>query len=261
MKVRKLHLYGELAEEFGAEHEVAAQTIGEALRIVGCNHAEFLPRIRRGHFHVAIGSGRVGYHKGTGRVTRGSSKAQEVLAHQYAVPRSNGDWHLVPALVGSKSRTLKTVFTIIAGGALLATGIGGAVAAGTGGLQGALFGASTGFLGLSYGTVTLLGAGLFLGGLSQILAPTPKTDTSERKPTAFSFDGPGERDDEGGPIPIIIGEVITGGIRIASSIETTAGVYSPYGNPFGDGGYVPGGSGSGSVFADIVLQSYNLANP
>lgn len=216
MSLRTLHLYGDLADRYGAQHEVCAPTISEAIRIVDCNHPGFSLNLRRRQFHVGIGDG---------------DDVQELPQHHLFVPRSRGDWHLIPAAAGGKSRTMKTVFSIVVGGALLATGIGGALGAAQGTLSGtgatislgtqAGFAASTGFLGLSYGTVALMGAGVFLGGLNQLLTPTPKMDTGSKKPTSFSFDGPGEVDDEGGPIHLILGEVITGGVRIASAVEST----------------------------------------
>lgn len=211
MQVRTLHLYGTLADRYGSEHPVAAPTISEALRIVDCNHPGFCNTVRRGRYHIAIGSSDL-------------DEAEELPVHHLFVPRSAGDWHLIPVTEGGKSGTAKTIFSIVVGGALLATGIGGAVGAGafaSGGASTAVaFGTST-FMGLSYGTITLMGAAVFLGGINQLLAPAPKADTSEKKPTAWAFDGPGEVDDEGGPIHLILGEVVTGGIRAASSVEST----------------------------------------
>ena len=208
MTARKLHLYGTLAERYGAVHEVACGTVSEAVRIVDCNHVGFCRDIRKMKFHIATGPS--------------LDDCEEMPEHQLFIPRSTGgDWHLVPAIEGAKGKTGKIIFSIIVGGALLATGIGGAAFGAFGAAGSATAATATGFLGLSYGTVALMGAGIFLGGLNMLLMPTPQTDTSEKKPTSFSFDGPGEVDDEGGPIHIIIGEVITGGIRIASSVEST----------------------------------------
>lgn len=250
----KLHLYGELADRFGATHEVAAKTLYEALRIVDCNHMGFMHAVRRKNFHVAFGRNRLNVtDKG---VSRGRSQAKELHPHQLTVPRSPGEWHLVPAFEGSKSRGFKTIFSIVVGGALLATGIGGALGVlnATGGAAAGVtaanaFAVSSGFLGLSYGTLTLIGASMFLGGLNRVLAPTPKADTSEKKPTAFGFDGPAEIDDEGGPVPILIGECIISGVRIGSSIEATSGIsygtgtVGGAGNPSSGGGAGYGGGG------------------
>lgn len=223
--LRKVHLHGHLAERFGKTHVVASRTISEALRVIECNEPGFLIAVRRSHFHVLHGD-------------RTMKRSREVHPHQLFVPRERGDWHLVPVMTGGKGRTGKAIFSIIVGGALLATGIGGALAgaqatlAGTGatisvGGLGAGLGATAG-LGLSYGTLALMGAGFFLGGINQLLAPTPKGSTANEKPTSFTFSGPESMDDEGGPIPLVFGEVICSGVRIASAITGTAGsVYVP----------------------------------
>lgn len=211
MTARKLHLYGDLAEQFGPVHDVVATTLTEAVQIVTCNHPTFRSVVRRGNWHVAIGG-------------EDLDDAREMLPHHLTVPSSRGDWHLVPVIAGGKSRTGKIIFSIIVGGALLATGIGGAISAGWAGAGvggGIQFAASTGVLGLSYGTVALMGASVFLGGISQLLSPVPQTSTASKSPTSFSFDGPTEVEDEGGPIHIILGEVITAGIRAAASIEAS----------------------------------------
>lgn len=253
----KLHLYGPLADRYGAEHEVpVGVTILDAVRIVECNHPGFLMNVRRGKFHVAVGNGRVGYNVNDNEVDieLGDSKATEVQLHQIAVPRSTGEWHLVPALTGEKSRTAKIIFMVVVGGALLATGVGGALAGaalpGTGASLGLGFGLglSTGVLGLTYGTVALMGAAFLLGGINMLMTPTPKSDTGERKPTAFSFDGPSEVEDEGGPIPILIGELMIGGVKIASSINSFGGaptnMKSSTRGAIGSGGGVTGNPGT-----------------
>jgi predicted phage tail protein len=243
--LRKLHLYGEMADIYGPEHDVCAATIGEAIRIVDCNHPGFNIYLRRRQFHLARGTGRITYSED--EITLGDSTVVEVLPHQYTVPQSNGDWHLIPAMQGSKSRSLKTVFSVVVGGALLATGVGGAAFGAFGAAPSATFATSTGFLGLSYGSVALLGASLFLGGINQLLAPSPTTSTEERTPTSFGFDGPSEIEDEGGAIPIIIGEVITGPVRVAASITTAAIGSGNYRNVGGKLGPVPKeGFGPGS---------------
>ena len=245
--MRTLHLYGELADTYGGSHEVAAATIPEALRIVECNHPGFLRVVRKQRFHVATG---------------GVNEEVEMLLHHIFMPTSHGDWHLVPALEGGKS-TLKVIFSIVIGGALLATGIGGAIGAGAAASGGALGGASagllgaglsTGVLGLSYGSVALLGASFFLGGISQLLTQTPKGDTGEKKPTSFSFEGPAETDDEGGPLQIIVGEVICSGIRAASAVESTnsASISQYFGS--GDGG----GGGESSYLDGIYGSKYDF---
>lgn len=202
MEARTLHLHGALATTYGPTHEVVASSLPDALRIVDCNHPGFLSRVRVGSFHCLHGSDAL-------------EESQELAEHQVLLPRATGDFHLVPVAEGGKGRTGKMIFSIVVGGALLATGIGGAAIFGTGSTG--LFVAGTS-IGLSFGSLALMGGAMLLGGISQLLTPSPKTDTTDRKPTSFTFSGPGSVDDEGGPIPLIYGEVVTGGVAIASSL-------------------------------------------
>jgi predicted phage tail protein len=271
MALSKLHLYGPLAERYGEDHEIPlGVTILDAVRIVECNYPGFLMEVRKGRFHIAVGDGRVGFDNDNGEVVElCGSKAKEVYQHQLCVPRSTGEWHLIPALTGEKSRTAKTIFSIVVGGALLATGIGGALGAaalpGTGASLGLGFGlGQTAFLGLSYGTVALMGAGFLLGGLNMLMTPTPKTNTADKKPTSFAFDGPGEIDDEGGPVPILVGEAIIGGVRIASAITSEGAGSNGGANKDGPvvtpiGGSTSGsgdGSGTGSGNGSVNFHEY-----
>jgi predicted phage tail protein len=163
------------------------------------------------------------------------------MPHQISLPREQGDFHLIPVAAGSGGRTGKIIFSVIIGGALLATGIGGAVAAASGGFAGmssvaAGFAASSGVLGLSYGTLALMGTAFLLGGINMLLTPTPKE--VDNKPTAFTFGGPAGISDEGGPVPLVYGEVIWAGVAVASSIRNGS---APFGGGWGGGGAGGGG--------------------
>ena len=219
MTLRTLHLYGDLAKTYGKKHTVASAVMVEALRIVDCNHPGFLRRVHRGQFHCLRGA----------KTLKGSS---EMHPHHVIIP-VEGDLHLIPVATGAKSRTAKIIFSVIVGGALLATGIGGALAplASGGGFGGGAVALGV-HLGVTYGTVALMGAGLLLGGISMLLTPVPK-DPGERKPTSFTFDGPLNAGNEGGPIPLLYGELIVGGVTIASDISSSASGYNAGGTATG----------------------------
>lgn len=241
-ELRKLYLYGSLAQTYGAEHEVAADSLPAALRIADCNYPGLLNRIQRGQFHCLHGGADI-------------EEATELHEHQVTLPRARGDFHLVPVAEGAKGRSGKIIFQIVVGGALLATGVGGALGAfGTAASQAGVtgFAASTGFLGLTYGTTALMGAALFLGGISQLLTPVPKVGSDERDPTAFTFGGPAQVNTEGGAVPLAYGEVIWSGITVAASIKNGyGGSYGGYGYP--DSGYGYGGGSSSYGFHRVSL--------
>jgi predicted phage tail protein len=230
-QLRNLHLYGDLAKVYGKTHKVFAPTFKDALRIVDCNHPGFLRRVGRGQWHCLRGH-------------RTLKHSFEMAEHHVSLPL-NGDFHLIPVAAGGKGRTAKIIFTIIIGGALLATGIGGAL--------GAFGAAATGLgvagtsLSLSFTTLALMGGGLLLGGLSMLLTPTPKDSNADAKKTSFTFDGPVNTADEGSAIPVLYGELIVGGVTIASDVRNGYGTMGGGGTTksgFGGSGVTIGG-GSG----------------
>lgn len=237
-QTRTLHLYGDLAKRFGKTHKVCVETLSEAIRIVECNHPGFLRRVRNGQFHCLRGD-------------KTLKRSTEMHPHQTVIP-SRGDLHLIPVASGAKSRGLKIVFSIVVGGALLATGIGGALGAFGAGATG--LGVAGTSLAISFTTLSLMGAGILLGGLSMLLAPTPKGE-GERKQTSFTFDAPVNAGDEGGPVPLLYGELIVGSVTIASDIRTGYGSfnggttgYTKFGSG-GTGTTVGGGTGTFDTFS------------
>jgi predicted phage tail protein len=243
MTLRTLHLYGDLAKKYGKNHRVAAGSLHEAVRIVECNHPGFLLRVRRGTFHCLHGD-------------KTLKRSTEMMEHQVVLPRATGDFHLIPVAAGAKSRTGKIIFSIVVGGALLATGIGGAVAGGAfaagGATTTAAFGASA-FMGISYGTVALMGASIFLGGLSMLLTPAPKVNSENQKPTSFTFSGPVNAGDEGSAIPLVYGHIITGSVTIASDIRSGYGSMAYGSGGDGGGGGMNYGGGFGAY--DYVVNN------
>lgn len=245
--LRKLYLYGDLAEKFGKVHDVFAATIPEAITIINCNFSNFSMTVRLGNFFCVKGDD----------LETGSQMSEKELAFY----TQNSDFHLVPVAYGQAQgkSTGKLILSIVVGGALLATGIGGALAAGmasagagtaaaAGGMAaftagaGAAAGGIAGMVGLSYGSLALMGASLLLGGISQLLSPQPQVDTSSDAPSSFTFDKPMNVNREGTAIPLIFGKKVrVGGITIASALtSTTSGAIltSNYSNNmWGDFGY------------------------
>lgn len=92
----------------------------------------------------------------------------------------------------------------------------------TGFAAGGLFGVGT------VGTAVLgIGASLVLGGVAQLLTPTPQlnagpgglgSDTDPRR--SYSFSGVQNTSREGTPVPVVYGEVMVGSIVISAGIST-----------------------------------------
>jgi predicted phage tail protein len=65
-----------------------------------------------------------------------------------------------------------------------------------------------------------VGASLILGGVAQILTPTPKTDQDEGDPRkSFSFSGIQNTTRAGVPVPVVYGEMLVGGIVVSAGAD------------------------------------------
>ena len=69
-----------------------------------------------------------------------------------------------------------------------------------------------------------VGAGLVLGGVAQLLTPTPKIptgpDTQNDPRKSYSFSGIQNTSRQGVPVPIVYGETIVGSVVISAGIDT-----------------------------------------
>jgi predicted phage tail protein len=69
-----------------------------------------------------------------------------------------------------------------------------------------------------------VGASLVLGGVAQLLTPTPKVptgpDTQNDPRKSYSFSGIQNTSRQGVPVPIVFGETIVGSVVISAGIDT-----------------------------------------
>ena len=131
-------------------------------------------------------------------------------------PIGKEDIHFVPVIqgAGGAGKVLAGALLI---GLAVATG-GTSLMCGAGGFS-ALAGTCIGFSVVAGN----LGLALVLGGVSQMLTPTPEPQqfNSEADPQlSFSFSGIQNTSRAGTPIPIVYGENFTGSIVISAAIDT-----------------------------------------
>jgi predicted phage tail protein len=189
--LRKIKLYGKLAKFIGhrvLEADVA--TAAEAVRFLLANWPELEAHMSDQHYRVSIGT---------------YDLELEELHH----PAGAAPISFVPLVAGAGA-----VGRIIAGVALIVLAslvtfgtVGGIFAAGA--LNAAVFG---------------LGASLVLGGVAQLLTPTPKVpqgaDNQDDPRKSYSFSGIQNTSRAGTPVPIVYGETVVGSVVISAGIDT-----------------------------------------
>jgi predicted phage tail protein len=192
--LRKIKLYGKLAKFIGhrvLEADVA--TAAEAVRFLLANWPELEAHMSDQHYRVSIGTYDIDL---------------EELHH----PAGAAPISFVPVVAGAGA-----VGRILAGIAIIAFAI---VTAGAGLIAG---------LGLGFGASTaisigLVGLSLVVGGVAQLLTPTPKVtqgaDGQDDPRKSYSFSGIQNTSRAGTPVPIVYGETIVGSVVISAGIDT-----------------------------------------
>ena len=187
--LRKIKLYGKLAKFIGhrvLEADVA--TAAEAVRFLVANWPEAEAHMSDQHYRVSIGTYDIDL---------------EELHH----PAGAAPISFVPVVAGAGA-----VGRILAGIAIIAFAI---VTAGAG-----IAGLGLGFSASTAISIGLVGASLIIGGIAQLLTPTPSTSTDEGDPRkSFSFSGIQNTNRAGVPVPVIYGETLTGSVVISAGID------------------------------------------
>jgi len=196
--LRKIKLYGKLAKFIGhrvLEADVA--TAAEAVRFLLANWPELEAHMSDQYYRVTVGTYDIDL---------------EELHH----PAGAAPISFVPVVAGAGGGAGKIIagigllalafFAPIIAGALIQTAAQAAFAiAIMPGLQAALVG---------------LGIGAVVGGISQLLTPTPTISKDEGDPRkSFSFSGIQNTNRAGVPVPVVYGETLVGSVVISAGID------------------------------------------
>lgn len=195
--MKTIVLGGQLGKLFGRKHRFDVKTAAEAVRALIAN----FPTVEK----YLLDNSDVGYRvKLHGEPLR---DAKEML-----YPVGGASITITPVIAGSKS----ALGSILLGVALVAAAFftGGASIAATGFMNGGIV--TTFWGGIAVG----LGVSLALGGIAQMLAPQPKTQSPADNPQNTGFDGPRNTTAQGNPVPVGYGRMIVGGAVISAGITT-----------------------------------------
>jgi len=184
--LRKIKLYGKLAKFVGHRIlEADVATAAEAVRFLVANWPELERHMADQHYRVSVGT---------------YDLELEELHH----PAGQQEIKIVPVMAGAGATG-----RIIAGIALVAL---------------ALFVPLVAFGVALSGAVLGIGASLVLGGVAQLLTPTPRVptgpDTQNDPRKSYSFSGIQNTSRQGVPVPIVYGETIVGSVVISAGIDT-----------------------------------------
>jgi len=194
--LRKIKLYGKLAKFIGhrvLEADVA--TAAEAVRFLLANWPELEAHMSDQHYRVSVGT-------------------YDLLAEELHHPAGAAPISFVPVVAGAGGAARIIIGIALIALAIAVPGLGaaaGATAAAT------IFGTGFSSLALSVG---LLGVSLVLGGVAQLLTPTPKISKDEADPRkSFSFSGIQNTSRAGVPVPVVYGETLVGSVVISAGID------------------------------------------
>lgn len=185
--LRKIKLYGRLAKFIGKRvlrAEVASTA--EAVRFLLANWPELERHMQDQHYRVSVGDYEL---------------SEDELGH----PVGQQEIKFVPVVTGAGATG-----RIIAGVALIALSFIPGFAAWAGPT--------------AYALITGVGASLVLGGVAELLTPTPKVpqgpDTQDDPRKSYSFSAIQNTSRQGTPVPICYGEVYVGSVVISGGIDT-----------------------------------------
>lgn len=184
--LREIRLYGRLGETYGRVHRFAVRSVAEAVQALCANFPSFESDLvgsdpRNTRYKVWSGARRLG--------------EKELQMGGGGVIR------IAPVLAGAKEagvfQTILGVVLVVVGAVLVYTGYGAPVG--------------------QY--LMQVGGALILGGVIQMLMPTPKADKARDQPTSNFFDGPAQTTAQGNAVPLLYGELFVGSAVISAGIS------------------------------------------
>lgn len=201
--LKRVHLYGEMAERFGPQFELEVGSLKDVVRALGAQLDGFRDYIVQGHFRVVAG--------------KSLDNGIQLGIEQAEFNTGRRDFHIVPVVKGAKRGGIGK---IIAGVLLAVVAWWVAPALIPAGFMGGA--GSLTIAGFSPSTIAMFGVSLALAGSSQLLTPKQKKQVStspEEKPS-FVFNGAVNTTEQGGCVPLIYGRTMVGSAVISAGLTT-----------------------------------------
>ena len=196
--MKTIQLHGILAKKFGRYFMLDVKTAKEATHALACQ----IPAFKA----FMLDSERLGYRFA---VFLGKKRTQKNNISEDEIDNITDASliHIVPKVMGSGGKAMGWL-QVVAGVALIATGIG----AGFGAAGFAASAMNVGLIGA--------GAGLLLGGVASLMMPTPQMDNRDEDGNRANngFGGAVTTVAQGNPVPILYGEREVGGFIASAAI-------------------------------------------
>ncbi len=204
-----IHLHGSLKDSYGGPYDWHFSQPTQAVRLLMVNFRNFKNDFETGYYRVVVKHGSI---------------EQDLDVNELTFRVGRGELHIIPVPEGSGSNggTIKAVIgAVIIAVAVVASG--GALGLPLAGFLGAGTAAGSVGLGLTYGSVALLGLAVALSGVAMMLAPTPQTPTNKSAQddkNSFLLEGNLNTYEQGVGIPIAYGRCRVGAILAGSEYDT-----------------------------------------
>jgi predicted phage tail protein len=212
--MRDIFLHGAPGRTHGRRWRLEVASPGEAVRALIMLCPPLRDVFRKGRWRVIVGSPHI--RNGVGGEHLNMNMGGQAL-------------HIVPA-TAPRGDDIAEIGIVVVGVILIAVAsvltYGAATAPGIAGFSAALAGSSTATLGLSYGTVALVGLSLVTSGIVGLLTPNPAAQgqaTDQARPDdrpSFFFNGVVNNTQQGGPVPLVFGRHLVGSVVVSGSLST-----------------------------------------
>jgi len=225
--LRKVYLEGEIADRFGSEFEIEANSFADVMSCLNANFDDFRQYITEC------------YEKGIGFVCqingKGIQKEEELLLNY-----KEGDMIISAMPMGSKGGIGKIIAAVVIAVILMTPGLREAFLLGSG--PGAAAATLTGFGKF----MAMVAINLAMTGLQEMMAPDPSVDDSVQQDESYLFQGAGQTILEGDPVPVLYGELRIPGRPISFGIKNENRGFTDIAQPASDSvePYDPGGYSS-----------------
>lgn len=202
--MREIHIHGALGAKYGRRFDFDVANVAQAVRALSVQIPGFHEDLRKWNYRVIRRDGRHNMDLGEADLCFKLGKARQL--------------HFVPILRGAKDRGVgKIILGVVLAGAAIAISPG---TSGGGFLRNLGRSAFRG----GFGALGTLGGSLILGGVAQLLSPTPEIDnygaSGQGQTPSFLFSGPVNVATQGVAIPVVYGRFRVGSVTVSAELTT-----------------------------------------